>query len=104
MAATLSRCASTRRVWKGTHRTAGGVSVVRGRFQPLAESEMATAGIRAIDGEGFARVEAWSPGDAERRRPKLDIRRSSPANAPYSLQRTIVAEVRPAPKPVRNWA
>ena len=37
------------------------------------EPEMATAVIRAIDSDGFARVEAWSPGDAEVLPPPADI-------------------------------
>ncbi|MGE0598033.1 MAG: 5-amino-6-(D-ribitylamino)uracil--L-tyrosine 4-hydroxyphenyl transferase CofH [Dehalococcoidia bacterium] len=35
--------------------------------------EMATAVVRAIDGDGFARVETWSPGDAEIAPPAVDI-------------------------------
>ncbi|MEO8538722.1 MAG: 5-amino-6-(D-ribitylamino)uracil--L-tyrosine 4-hydroxyphenyl transferase CofH [bacterium] len=34
---------------------------------------MKTAVIRAVDGDGFARVEVWSPGDAETAPPREDI-------------------------------
>ena len=54
------------------------------------EPEMATAVIRAIDGEGFARVEAWSPGDAEVLPPVIDIPRKL---APDRLNSTATAEV-----------
>ena len=54
------------------------------------EPEMATAVIRAIDGEGFARVEAWSPGDAEVSPPEIDIPRKL---APDRLNSTATAEV-----------
>ncbi len=39
------------------------------------DPEMATAVIRAVDGDGFARVETWSPGDAETAPPEVDIPR-----------------------------
>ena len=41
--------------------------------------EMATAVTRAIDGDGFARVETWSPGDAETSPPAIDIPQGVPA-------------------------
>ena len=37
------------------------------------DPNMAVAVIRAIDADGFARVEAWSPGDAETSPPEVDI-------------------------------
>ncbi|MBK7725105.1 MAG: 5-amino-6-(D-ribitylamino)uracil--L-tyrosine 4-hydroxyphenyl transferase CofH [Dehalococcoidia bacterium] len=37
--------------------------------------EMATAVIRSIDGDGFARVDPWSPGDAEAPPPVVDLPR-----------------------------
>ncbi|MEO9255800.1 MAG: 5-amino-6-(D-ribitylamino)uracil--L-tyrosine 4-hydroxyphenyl transferase CofH, partial [Tepidiformaceae bacterium] len=37
------------------------------------DANMATSVIRAIDGEGFARVDAWSPGDAETAPPPTEV-------------------------------
>ena len=54
------------------------------------EPEMATAVIRAIDGDGFARVETWSPGDAETAPPAIDIPRKLD---PDRLNSTATAEV-----------
>ncbi|MCL4241773.1 MAG: 5-amino-6-(D-ribitylamino)uracil--L-tyrosine 4-hydroxyphenyl transferase CofH [Dehalococcoidia bacterium] len=52
---------------------------------------MATAVIRAIDGDGFARVEDWSPGDAETPPPVADIPRKL---APDRTIDTSTPEVR----------
>ena len=41
---------------------------------------MATAVIRAIDGDGFARTDTWSPGDADTPPPAADIPRKLEAN------------------------
>jgi FO synthase len=41
---------------------------------------MATAVIRAIDGDGFARTDIWSPGDADTPPPAADIPRKLEAN------------------------
>ena len=41
--------------------------------QRWQEPEMATAVVRSIDGEGFARSESWSPGDADSAPPVADI-------------------------------
>ena len=55
------------------------------------EPEMATAVIRAMDSDGFARVEDWSPGDAEVLLPPADI----PARlAPTRAVSTATEDVR----------
>ena len=54
---------------------------------------MATAVIRAIDGDGFARVDTWSPGDAETPPPSTDVpRKLDPARA-INTATTGVAEI-----------
>jgi FO synthase len=54
------------------------------------DAGMATSVIRAIDGEGFARVDAWSPGDAEVAPPPTEV----PARLdPDRAVRTDTAEV-----------
>ena len=54
------------------------------------DPEMATAVIRAIDADGFARVETWSPGDAETAPPAVDIPRKLD---PDRLNNTATAEI-----------
>lgn len=50
--------------------------------QRWQSQDMATAVIRAVDGDGFARTDAWSPGDAETPPPASDIpRKLDPARA-----------------------
>ena len=57
------------------------------------EPEMATAVIRAIDGEGFARVETWSPGDAEASPPAIDIPRKLASERTTSTATAEVAAI-----------
>lgn len=53
--------------------------------------EMATAVVRAIDGDGFARTESWSPGDADTPPPAADLPRKLD---PQRSADTSTAEVR----------
>ena len=55
--------------------------------------EMATAVIRAIDGDGFARTETWSPGDAESAPPAADIPRKLSPGRRASTQTPEVVEI-----------
>jgi len=54
---------------------------------------MATAVIRAIDGDGFARVEDWSPGDAESPPPAADIPRKLAAGRTVDTSTPDVREI-----------
>jgi FO synthase len=61
-----------------------------GRWQDAA---MATPVIRAIDGDGFARVETWSPGDAEVPPPAIDIPLKLRESRPVDTSTSEVAAI-----------